>query len=75
MGYFARISVATRLGVIDTRFEFSLCKKLDAIARDQWRLTTQKQFDIIKKRVDVASSEIAKTHSLTKGDRLKLNHS
>lgn len=60
-----------QLGVIDTRFELLLCKKLDAIARDQWRVTTQKQFEIMRKRVDIASSEIAKTHSLTKGDRLR----
>lgn len=56
-------------GVIDTRFETMLCKKLDAIAREEWSKATQEQFAIAKKRVGLITDEIAAVHSLTKRKR------
>ncbi|MBD2458850.1 hypothetical protein H6G80_32935 [Nostoc sp. FACHB-87] len=56
-------------GVIDTRFETLLCKKLDALAREEWKQATQEQFQITKKRVGLITDELAVTHSLTKRKR------
>lgn len=52
-------------GVLDTRFDLFLCKKLDAISRADWKQVTEKQFEMFKQRVN----QIAKTHSLASGDR------
>lgn len=56
-------------GVIDTRFETMLCKKLDTLARDEWSQATQEQFQIAKKRVGLITDEIATAHSLTRRKR------
>jgi hypothetical protein len=59
----------TEFGVIDPRFETLLCKKLDALAREEWKQATQGQFQITKKRVGLITDELAATHSLTKRKR------
>ncbi|MEA5569151.1 hypothetical protein [Anabaena sp. UHCC 0399] len=59
----------TEFGVIDTRFETLLCRKLDALARDEWRNATQEQFAIAKKKVQLATNEVAQTRSLRKRNR------
>lgn len=59
----------TEFGVIDTRFEMTLCRKLDALARDEWKNTTREQFEIAKKRVELVTDEVAQSHSLRKGNR------
>lgn len=51
-------------GVLDTRFDLFLCKKLDRIARNDWKQVTEKQFETFRQRVN----QIAKTHSLTNCD-------
>lgn len=56
-------------GVIDTRFDLLLCKKLDALARDEWKKATKDQFEISKKRVGLVTHEVALAHSLTKKKR------
>jgi hypothetical protein len=52
-------------GVLDTRFDLFLCKKLDAISRADWKQVTEKQFEMFKQRVN----QIAKTHSLASSNR------
>ncbi|MBH8564447.1 hypothetical protein I8748_20055 [Nostoc sp. CENA67] len=59
----------TEFGVIDTRFETLLCKKLDTLARKEWSKATQEQFAIAKKKVQLATDETAKSHSLRRSDR------
>ncbi|MCC5640863.1 hypothetical protein LC593_34565 [Nostoc sp. CHAB 5844] len=54
-------------GVLDTRFDLYLCKKLDAIARDDWKRTTLHHFETVKKRVEKATGQIV--HSLTTQNR------
>ena len=56
-------------GVLDTRFDLYLCKKLDAISRADWKQVTQKQFEMFKQRVNQASSDIAQSHSLSRKNR------
>lgn len=56
-------------GVLDLRFDLYLCKKLDAIARDTWKRTTQEQFEKYKKRLEIATGAISQAHSLTSCDR------
>ncbi len=56
-------------GVLDTRFDLFLCKKLDAISRADWKQVTEKQFEKYKKQLDIATGQIAKTHSLASSDR------
>lgn len=56
-------------GVIDTRFETMLCQKLDRFAREEWSKATQEKFAIAKKKVQLATSEVAQTRSLRKGSR------
>jgi hypothetical protein len=51
-------------GVLDLRFDLYICKKLDAIARDGWKRTTQQQFEKYKNQVDIATGAIAQSHSL-----------
>jgi hypothetical protein len=59
----------TEFGVIDTRFEMMLCKKLDKVAREEWRNATQEQFAIAKKRIELATDEFSQNHTLTKKNR------
>ena len=56
-------------GIFDTRFDLFLCKKLDGISRNDWKQTTQKQFEKYKKQLDIATAQISKSHSLASGDR------
>jgi hypothetical protein len=55
--------------MIDTRIDFKVCRHLDKFERDNWKRTTQQQFEIVKKRVDLVTNEIAQSHSLTKNNR------
>lgn len=57
------------LGVIDTRLETLLCKKLDHLARKQWQETTREQVAIAKKKMQLATEEAAKSLSLRHGNR------
>ncbi|MBD2770685.1 hypothetical protein [Iningainema tapete] len=59
------------LGVIDTRISFDTCRKLDVISREDWKLTTQKLFEMAKKRAENATAEIAQAHNLRKRDRIQ----
>jgi len=52
-------------GVLDTRFDLFLCKKLDRIARDDWKQVTEKQFEMVKQRVN----QIAQSHNLAVSNR------
>ncbi len=54
--------------MIDTRIDFKVCRHLDKFERDNWKRTTQQQFEIVKKRVDLVTNEIAKAHSLASSD-------
>lgn len=56
-------------GVLDTRFDLFLCKKLDGISRNDWKQITQKQFEKYKKQLDIATDQISKSHSLASSDR------
>lgn len=47
-------------GVLDTRFDLFLCKKLDAISRADWKQVTGKQFEKYKKQLDIATGALAK---------------
>ncbi|QFS50623.1 hypothetical protein [Nostoc sphaeroides] len=51
-------------GVLDTRFDLFLCKKLDAISRADWKQVKELQFEKYKNLLDIATDQIAKTHSL-----------
>jgi hypothetical protein len=59
----------TEFGVIDTRFETMLCRKLDQIAREEWRNATTEQFAITKQRIGLVTDEVAQAHSLRKKNR------
>jgi hypothetical protein len=56
-------------GVLDTRFDLFLCKKLDAISCSEWKKVTEKQFEKYKKQLDIATDQIAQAHSLASSDR------
>ncbi|MHC5672993.1 hypothetical protein [Nostoc sp.] len=56
-------------GVLDTRFDLFLCKKLDAISRADWKQVTEKQFEKYKKQLDIATGAIAQSHSLAVTNR------
>lgn len=56
-------------GVLDTRFDLFLCKKLDAISRADWKKVTELQFEKYKKQLDVATCAIAQSHSLAVSNR------
>ncbi|MHC5610533.1 MAG: hypothetical protein ACYTXA_05825 [Nostoc sp.] len=56
-------------GVLDLRFDLYICKKLDAIARDGWKKTTEQQFEKYKKQLDIATGQIAQAHSLAVANR------
>lgn len=56
-------------GVLDTRFDLFLCKKLDAISRADWKQVTEKQFEKYKNQLDIATGQISKSHSLASSDR------
>ena len=57
-------------GVLDTRFDFQLCRKLDAVAREDWRLSAQAWFEMAKQRIEQSTGEIAQEHNLRKRDRI-----
>ncbi|WP_138504415.1 hypothetical protein [Nostoc sp. PA-18-2419] len=56
-------------GVLDTRFDLFLCKKLDRISRDNWKQITQKQFEKYRNQLNVETSKISQSHSLTNTNR------
>lgn len=56
-------------GVLDTRFDLFLCKKLDAISRADWKQATEKQFEKYKKQLDIATGQIAQSHNLALTNR------
>jgi hypothetical protein len=56
-------------GVLDTRFDLFLCKKLDAISRADWKQVTEKQFEKYKNQLDVATGAIAQSHNLALTNR------
>ena len=56
-------------GMIDTRIDLKICRRLDQFERQNWKRTTQKQFEIVKKRVSLVTDEISQTHSLIKHKR------
>ena len=58
------------LGVIDTRLGPVICRKLDLIAREDWRLTAQAWFEMAKQRLEDATNEIAQEHNLRRRDRI-----
>lgn len=55
--------------MIDTRIDFKICRHLDKFERENWKRTTQQQFEIVKKRIDLVTNEIAQAHSLTSANR------
>ncbi len=55
--------------MIDTRIDFKICRHLDQFERDNWKRTTQQQFEIVKKRVSLVTDEIAQSHSLAVTNR------
>ncbi|MDF5720212.1 MAG: hypothetical protein PUP91_06925 [Rhizonema sp. PD37] len=58
------------LGVIDTRLGPQICRKLNNIAREDWRLTTQIWFEMVKQRLENATEEITSEHNLRRRDRI-----
>ncbi len=59
------------LGVIDTRLGPQICRKLDSLAREDWRLTAQAWFEMMKQRLEQATGEITAEHNLRKRDRIQ----
>jgi hypothetical protein len=58
-------------GVIDTRLGPQICRKLDAIAREDWRRTTKSWFENVKQHLEQATGTIASTQNLRKRDRIQ----
>ena len=59
-----------KFGVIDTRLGPQICRKLDSLAREDWRLTAQAWFEMVKQRLEDATGEIAREHNLRRRDRI-----
>lgn len=55
--------------MIDTRIDLKICHYLDKFERENWKHSTQQQFEIAKKRVGLVTDEIAQAHSLTSANR------
>ncbi|MEH2252308.1 hypothetical protein [Nostoc sp.] len=55
--------------MIDTRIDFKICRHLDKFERENWKRTTQQQFEIVKKQVGLVTNKIAQAHSLTSANR------
>jgi hypothetical protein len=47
-----------------------ICRKLDALAREDWRLTAQAWFEMVKQRLEKETGEIAQEHNLRRRDRI-----
>ncbi len=60
-----------KFGVIDQRISFQTCKKLDAIAREDWRLTTKTLFELLKKRLEEGTESICEKYNLRQRDRIQ----
>ena len=60
-----------KFGVIDQRISPQTCRKLDAIARENWRLTAQAWFEMVKQRLEDATGEIAQARNLRRRDRIQ----
>ncbi|WP_138506306.1 hypothetical protein [Nostoc sp. PA-18-2419] len=58
-----------KYGVLDTRFDLFLCKKLDRISHDNWKQITQKQFEKYRNQLNFETSKISQSHSLTNTNR------
>lgn len=56
-------------GVLDTRFDLFLCKKLDALSRTEWKRTTEKQFKKYKNEIYLATHAISIPHNLASNSR------
>jgi len=60
-----------KLGVIDQRLSPQICRKLDAFAREDWRLTTQAWFEMAQKRISQGTTEIAQGYNVRRRDRIQ----
>lgn len=56
-------------GNIDMRLTSAICQELDRISREDWRQTTQQQFEKFKSQVDTATGEIAQSHNFAVRNR------
>jgi hypothetical protein len=56
-------------GIIDTRISFDTCRKLDIMARSEWKRTTLQWFEMAQKRVSLGTTEIAQKRNLRQRDR------
>ena len=54
---------------IDMRLNADICQELDKFSREDWRNTTQQQFEKYKKRIEASFNQIAQERSLTKKNR------
>lgn len=56
-------------GIIDTRITFDTCRKLDIMAREEWKRTTLQWFEHAQKRVEQGTTEISQKRNLRQRDR------
>jgi hypothetical protein len=59
------------LGVIDMRLTFQICSSLDALAREDWRRTTQTWFEMASKQISLGTTEIAQRYNLRRRSRIQ----
>lgn len=57
--------------ILDQRISFETCRKLDAIAREDWRLTTQALFELLKKRLEEGTASISQKYNLRRRNRIQ----
>lgn len=50
---------------IDMRLNADICHELDKFSREDWKRTTQQQFEKYRKRIENSFNQIAVKHSLT----------
>lgn len=58
-------------GILDTRISFDTCRKLDSLAREDWKHTTQMWFEWAKKRIMQGINDVAQKYNTRKRDRIQ----
>ncbi|MBW4591204.1 hypothetical protein G7B40_038965 [Aetokthonos hydrillicola Thurmond2011] len=59
------------LGIIDQRLTFQICRKLDLLSREDWKRTTEVWFEMAKKRVEEATTEISAANNMRRRARIQ----
>ncbi|NEU77658.1 hypothetical protein [Nostoc sp. UIC 10630] len=58
---------------IDMRLNAAICQELDRFSREDWKRTTQQQFEKYRKRIESSFTQIAQSHSFALSHRTS-NH-